>query len=305
MKITVFYFSGTGNTQLVAQKLQNAFQFMKHHVQLISIEDTDKLRQLNLSKELVGFGYPIYKFSYPEIFNRVLPIIHKHAKSCKYFQFTTYARFTGDATYDFSKKMDSTRFICIGERSFKAPSSGISARRHETDYAYKSVMFFEDHIDEKITAFAENMIQACRHSNEILPHKPSLFHALRRKIVADIEITKYPKLQIDKNRCIGCGLCSRSCPDQNLLQQNGNMTIVDNTACLHCLRCMHHCPKNAISFGVLTKDHNQYTFALRDRLYEASAVGHNPYWHQFNKITRKWKRNTIKYWLTHKGKPEI
>ncbi|MBO5759933.1 MAG: DUF362 domain-containing protein [Lentisphaeria bacterium] len=50
---------------------------------------------------------------------------------------------------------------------------------------------------------------------------------------------------LDKEKCIGCGLCAKMCPPQSL-------KIVDNKplfhlkSCIRCYCCQEHCPKSAI-----------------------------------------------------------
>ena len=44
--------------------------------------------------------------------------------------------------------------------------------------------------------------------------------------------------------CIGCGICTRVCPMQNIELVDGKAIVKDN--CVTCLRCFHWCPKEAI-----------------------------------------------------------
>ena len=45
--------------------------------------------------------------------------------------------------------------------------------------------------------------------------------------------------------CIGCGLCVRSCPMNNLAINDGKATASDK--CAMCYRCLNICPKQAIT----------------------------------------------------------
>ncbi len=56
------------------------------------------------------------------------------------------------------------------------------------------------------------------------------------------------KLELDKDTCINCGLCSKACPvSLNVTESIGN------AECLHCLDCKRVCPVNCISFGAETQ----------------------------------------------------
>ncbi len=300
MEFLILYFSGTGNTELITTKIKESLESKNHSVQMVSIEKD--ISELDFEGKILGFGFPVYKFSYPEIFDRVLPVIAKKARKNKYFQFSTYARFNAYSFTDFSEKLDG--FGLISKKSFKSPSCGISARKPKDDYEYQSVMFFEDSISERIKEFTEEIIDKVNSpSTQKQNRNQSIISRIISRIVGDIEITKYQKLQINPDKCILCGLCAGKCPDNNLVVGDVRIEIIDDVGCLHCLRCMNHCPSNAISFGELSVGENQYTLKIRDQLFERSANGHKEkYWREFDKVIRKWRLNTLKYWLSQKFK---
>ncbi len=54
-------------------------------------------------------------------------------------------------------------------------------------------------------------------------------------------------LQLNQNKCSGCGMCLEVCPQQ-VFSMNGNLSaIVDRDACLECGACAKNCPRQAIS----------------------------------------------------------
>ena len=73
---------------------------------------------------------------------------------------------------------------------------------------------------------------------------PGLKKQLREWLVAR------PVLQKDK--CIGCGLCAKMCPPGTLKIRQGKACF-DYPGCIRCFCCQEHCPKGAISIrkGVL------------------------------------------------------
>ena len=50
-----------------------------------------------------------------------------------------------------------------------------------------------------------------------------------------------------KDSCIGCGLCARICPLQNIRMENGKAVHGEN--CTACYACFHWCPKQATAFN--------------------------------------------------------
>ncbi len=305
MEFVIIHFSGTGNTELLSNEIKQRLEDHNHLVEAISIENIDKLRALDFTNKVIGFGYPVYKFTFPDNYLTLFSMLVQKSKENKYFQFCTYARFTANTFYDFSKKLKKGNYTLIAENSFKSPSNGISARKPENDYDYENVMFFEDDITKKIDDFVLEILQNLDGHRKVKQERPNILAPLRLKIVKDIEISKYPKLQINRDVCKMCGLCVIKCPDSNLVNQGDYIEILDNKNCLHCLRCMHHCSSNAINFGKLTQGNNRYTIKKRNIFFERSASGHKEkYWEDFERTRKLWRKNTVKYWWKHRKNPE-
>lgn len=53
-------------------------------------------------------------------------------------------------------------------------------------------------------------------------------------------------LVFDKERCVGCGLCSVVCPHGVFEMSGGKASIVDLDGCMECGACVNNCPVNAI-----------------------------------------------------------
>lgn len=305
MNILILYFSGTGNTELISKELSQRFELKGYNVELVSLEDEEKIRNLELKDKIVGFGFPVYKFTYPDIFNKYLEIINKKAQNNNCFLFSTFARFNADSFSELMRKLDKKSFYIIAAEGFKSPSCGISARKDETDFEYKSVMFFEDNIHLKLDSFVDKIIWqlSAPKSKKAFMYNP--LSGLKLKIIEDIEKTKYPKLQIDRAKCSLCFLCVKKCPENNFLTQGNHVDIIDDKNCLHCLRCMNHCPSNSISFGRLTIGENRYTLKKRNELFERAISGYKEkYWQNFNTICTEWRKKTIKYWWQNRKDTE-
>ena len=56
-----------------------------------------------------------------------------------------------------------------------------------------------------------------------------------------------PVIEIDLQRCKGCGICVEFCPHDVLAIENGVAVLVNIEACNRCQFCDHRCPDFAIT----------------------------------------------------------
>lgn len=56
--------------------------------------------------------------------------------------------------------------------------------------------------------------------------------------------------------CIGCGLCVKNCPTNNLEMANGK--VIQKGNCTLCYRCVNLCPKQSCTVYFKKKPKKQY-----------------------------------------------
>ena len=56
--------------------------------------------------------------------------------------------------------------------------------------------------------------------------------------------------------CVGCGLCAKMCPLNNIKITDGKPSW--GTTCTHCMACLGNCPKEAIEYGDKTVNKGKY-----------------------------------------------
>ena len=54
-------------------------------------------------------------------------------------------------------------------------------------------------------------------------------------------------LALDRDKCIGCGMCTVVCPHRILDMKGDKVEIVDKNGCIECGACAENCPVAALS----------------------------------------------------------
>ena len=102
------------------------------------------------------------------------------------------------------------------------------------------------------TPIEEVMISDFRKPVSQPTEKAILKYELVRKFAGKLmrEITS-PKPVPQKGRCIACGVCVRSCP-QNAIKIKEKVAVVDDSLCIRCYCCHEMCPESAIDLRFST-----------------------------------------------------
>ena len=59
-------------------------------------------------------------------------------------------------------------------------------------------------------------------------------------------ISSVIKLELDQDKCIGCGMCVNVCPHNVFEMENKKAKIINKDLCMECGACRKNCPAMAI-----------------------------------------------------------
>ena len=258
MKIALFYFSGTGNTEkCVSFWKENA---SKHNIQidLFKIEE-DKFDFSTLDQyDKIGFGYPIHAFNQPENVWRYCKKFPKQAKEKPYFVIMCsgeYMTINNSSANKMNRILRHRNFKLESDYHYIMPYNMIF--RHTEIRAYKMY--------ETLTKLVP--VDVYEYLVEGKPHFTKKHHCvgwfiwlLRIEQVFSwlIGIT----FRVNTKKCIKCMKCVNNCPTKNIEYVNGKFKF--HTNCLVCTRCSFNCPVDAFNTGFLNSWRVNKPYAFKD-----------------------------------------
>ena len=236
--MNAIYLSGTGNTRHVVTLLLNELGASGISV---PIESADALKALE-GDELI-LAYPTMFSNIPYL---VRDFINKNQnvwKGKKIFLITTMGLFAGDGTGCAARLLKKYGAVITGGIQVNMPDSigDCKALKKSPDKNKAIVKAAE----QRITESAKQM-KAGKYPQEGLSfwaHMAGLFG--QRLWFYNKAMGYTDKLKINPDKCIGCCICAKNCPTQNIKIIDGKATA-DNQ-CTMCYRCVSYCPKQAIT----------------------------------------------------------
>lgn len=243
----IFYYSGTGNSQLAAKQL--------------AAETGDELTAVNpllkkgeksafYTERPLVFVCPTYAWRMPRVF----------------VQWIRETDFSGNGQAYFILTCGG------GVGNAGAYAQKLCAEKHWTYYGLAEVVMPENYIalydspdeseSEAIIARARVRItalaQLIREEKRITPPPVTV---KGRLLSGPVNGLFYPVVVKDKafwakENCIGCGLCVKRCPLNNIQLSAGRP--VWQGGCTHCMACIGGCPVEAIEYGTKSKGRRRH-----------------------------------------------
>lgn len=256
MKVAIYYFSGTGNTELTVKKWQSEAKKHNIEVDLFKIEEIKDEIDVS-SYDKIGFGYPIHAFNAPRI-------VLKFAKKIKALEEKKPA----------FAVMVSGEYMNLNHSSHLKLGSILKRKNifFESEYHYLMPynMIFR-HTEKRAFQMYETMnklveLDVKDYLVDNIPHQLKKHKVFIRPFVWLLRIEQLfapvngKTFKINKKKCIKCMMCVKNCPTQNIEFKDGKFKFHNH--CVLCTRCSFNCPTNAFSIGLLTgwKVNGKYKF---------------------------------------------
>lgn len=253
----ILYFSATGNSEHVARRVAVA---TGDKVMSIERFDAESLRlalaggpcQLGFVAPVYAWGLPTPMIEFLKTADLSIAVGGKGSGQPYTFYVSTYGSTTGQSA-KFARDL-------LRERGLELDAA-MSVKMPDT---WTPVFDLSDPQKvESINKAAEAQIDAvveavrARRTGNMMRHRVPLFASSAYHAIGLPRMQQTSKFAVDDDLCIDCGLCAKRCPMAAIEMRDG-LPDWTKPECAACLRCLHCCPKFAISHGKRTASHGQY-----------------------------------------------
>ena len=246
----IFYFSGTGNSLYVAQKLHES-----EGGELINIADAVNEKQFKYKiadGEKIGIVFPVYFYGLPTIVAEFMDRLTIESDGSPFvYTVITCGGSIGHADKMIADRLKQKNLQLNSAFSIKMPSNYVIM--YDVPDKEKQNLTLQD---------AEKQIEKIVESLEV--NKKGNFVSNRGyfALLSSLAYRLYGTYRKTKkfyatDACTSCGLCEEICPSRAIQLSSGKPRWV-NEKCSHCSACINRCPSQAIQYGNATKKRGRY-----------------------------------------------
>lgn len=234
MKNIIYYFSGTGNSLRTAIKIAERIGgaelvSVRCNAENVSAEDAD----------VIGFVCPVYEWDMPGAMKKFVEGL-KINSNAYIFMIATYVAIHGKAFETMEEMLLAKKAHLNYGFALRCVASQCTAY---PPFPPEKIMipYMEKNIDKAGK-------EICERKNRAYPTMAWLTRKLYSKLMTPyMEVEReYDKGFYTDERCVGCEICAKVCPTQNITIQH--TPPVWNHHCHGCMACVAYCPKKAIQF---------------------------------------------------------
>lgn len=237
--IKIYYFSGSGNTLKVANKVKESFEKHERICELIKMEDLSNgvLVEDLVNIEYIGLMFPVaIQSTFPLVWDFIenLPQVNNQ----KIFMIDTMEAFSGGIVGPLKKSLKLKGYNCVGALELKMTSSIQTKEIDKQKLHDKNLAAIND-----VEKFIDKLLVGKTRWGRI----PILSDWMRYISTGKgIWVKHSQKLEVDYEACVQCKICIRDCPVK-ALEFIDEKVVIDHNKCNSCMRCVHHCPVDAFS----------------------------------------------------------
>lgn len=249
MDSKLYYFSATGNTKFVADRLKDQFNRFGKVLQLISIENVE---EIDLEEcEYLIIGTPVHSELPPRLVTDFINRLPETSRNIKCLIYSTQGA-SGSVSTEFLKNiLVGKGYNVLIQTSFRMANSyyfGFGVERSEKD-----IIEYCKKVEEKVKLITEKFLKEESHREGAASVRVLIGNAMSSGFYK--MLPRLSRNLTSTDECTKCGLCVRNCPKNNITLEEGH--AVFHSSCVMCSRCIHVCPVNAIRYKGKKINQNQ------------------------------------------------
>jgi len=251
MKTILYYFTGTGNSLALAEKLQ---KLLPESI-VYPIIENGVITKIDQTADIIGLIFPVYIWAVP-------PIVERFVNENN-FPTQTYifglTNFGGSSAYT----LPYLNKLLNNKQTKLSAGFGIKMPGNYTPFygaltVEKQQKFF-NRADEQLLLISKIVKQK---QNTALPTTFGpigwfITMVLYKKVVR-LKVAGMDKNFYADQNCIGCGKCAKVCPVKNVLIEKNRPVWLHK--CEQCFACLQVCPVSALQAGKMTKGRKRYSY---------------------------------------------
>lgn len=261
MKVILYTFSGTGNTLKVAALIK---KYMNADVTVYRVSAKSGNAPDASGYDLIGLGYPIHAFNAPE------PIL-KFAESLPQVAYRRAFIFKTSGEGLHLNDCSSQKLINIVQKK----GYDVTLERHVV-MPYNMIYRHSEAMAKQMWIYAKAYVEyickeleAFKRENVKLPLYKTWYAPLLRVVEQKFAHLHGPLFKVNANKCLNCGRCVKTCPQNNITVENGNFKFGHN--CVLCMGCSFGCPADAISVGIFKFWKVNGSYRLEELAHDSSV----------------------------------
>lgn len=265
MSNLIFWFSGSGNSKYVADRLSAGLSSFVGDIRQIAISEALKegdLHYVTEGKSSVGLVFPTFFWGVPTIVREFIEKVNFSGSASGIF---FYAVLTCGGSTGTADKMAAR---LMGRRGYELNHS-FSVSMPDDYCILLDLMTPKDQIapileaaEVRIERLIEvigsimggNPIEYCREELIDRGSSPRVKSSLMYPLYLYGRSTSPFYAE---ESCIGCGKCAQVCP-MGMIEMREGRPHWKEGRCTQCLSCLHHCPVEAVQYGKRTKGRLRY-----------------------------------------------
>ena len=254
VNILILYYTGAGNSLVVASVLKDRFLKDGYEVELKRI--TKNIGEVDLSPyHLVILITPVYAYHAP---GTVLEFVRSLKEGDKpFYLILTKGLILGNSAYELQQILRSKGYKVKGFHDIIMADTLflLTARKNsllERFYLLPN-RIFNHHLKS-----IYRMIVKTLHSDKEIKLRKKLYGFVTELIARNFwkKVNKWKSTLYADDKCNLCGVCVKVCPRSNIKIEGGK--VIFGNDCEFCTACIHRCPQEAVQVGKMTERKARY-----------------------------------------------